>query len=84
MPGAAAPAGLASARWRRLIPLAFITYSFAYVDRSNYSLGAAGGLVHALHISRGETGLLGGLFFLGYFIFRSLRRGSPSGAASGR
>jgi len=23
-------------RWRRLIPVAFITYSFAYLDRSNY------------------------------------------------
>jgi len=68
--GAAAPAVLASARWRRLIPLAFVTYSFAYVDRSNYSLGAAGGLVHTLHITSGQAGLLGGLFFLGYFIFQ--------------
>ncbi|MGI8449225.1 MAG: MFS transporter [Streptosporangiaceae bacterium] len=68
--GAASGAVLASARWRRLIPLAFVTYSFAYVDRSNYSLGAAGGLVHALHISAAQTGLLGGLFFAGYFIFQ--------------
>ncbi len=42
---------LNSQRWRRLIPLAFITYSFAYLDRSNYSLGPAGGLKHALHIT---------------------------------
>jgi len=69
-PAERASAVLAPARWRRLIPLAFVTYSFAYVDRSNYSLGAAGGLVHALHISSGEAGLLGGLFFLGYFIFQ--------------
>ena len=61
---------LASARWRRLLPLAFVTYSFAYVDRSNYSLGAAGGLEHSLHITSGETGLLGGLVFIGYFIFQ--------------
>ena len=27
---------LNSQRWRRLIPVAFITYSFAYLDRSNY------------------------------------------------
>lgn len=47
-----------------------MTYSFAYVGRSNYSLGAAGGLVHALYISSGQAGLLGGLFFLGYFIFQ--------------
>ena len=66
---AAAPAALTAARWRRLIPLAFVTYSFAYVDRSNYSLGAAGGLVRALHITSGQA-LLGGLFFLGYFMFQ--------------
>lgn len=62
--------GLSSARWRRLLPVAFITYSFAYLDRSNYSLGAAGGLKHALHISSTQSGLLGGLFFLGYFLFQ--------------
>lgn len=26
---------LASIRWRKLIPLAFITYSLAYLDRAN-------------------------------------------------
>ena len=51
-----ATSALASQRWRRLIPLAFITYSFAYLDRSNYSLGAAGGLKHALHISSAPGG----------------------------
>ncbi len=61
---------LTSQRWRRLIPLAFVTYSFAYLDRSNYSLGAAGGLKHALHITSGQAGLLGGLFFIGYFVFQ--------------
>lgn len=59
-----------SQRWRRLMPLAFITYSFAYLDRSNYSIGAAGGLTHDLHITTGQAGLLGGLFFIGYFIFQ--------------
>jgi sugar phosphate permease len=59
-----------SQRWRRLIPIAFITYSFAYLDRSNYSIGAAGGLTDRLHISPAQTGLLGGLFFIGYFLFQ--------------
>jgi hypothetical protein len=36
---------------RRLILIAFITYSFAYLDRSNYSIGAAGGLTDRLHIT---------------------------------
>lgn len=62
--------GLSSQRWRRLLPIAFITYSFAYLDRSNYSLGAAGGLKHDLHITAGAAGLLGALFFLGYFLFQ--------------
>ncbi|MGI8557895.1 MAG: MFS transporter [Solirubrobacteraceae bacterium] len=61
---------LSSQRWRRLIPLAFVTYSLAYVDRSNYSLGAAGGLTHSLHITSSQAGLLGGLFFIGYFVFQ--------------
>jgi hypothetical protein len=42
---------LSSARWRRLIPIAFITYSFAYLDRSNYSIGSAGGLNDRLHLT---------------------------------
>ena len=58
------------ARWRRLIPVVFVTYSLAYLDRSNYSLGAAGGLTKSLHISSGMAGLLGGLFFAGYFLFQ--------------
>ncbi|MGH2442433.1 MAG: MFS transporter [Chloroflexota bacterium] len=62
--------GLNSQRWRHLLPIAFITYSFAYLDRSNYSLGAAGGLKASLHITAGAAGLLGGLFFLGYFFFQ--------------
>ena len=63
-------APLAPSRWRRIIPIAFITYTFAYLDRSNYSLGAAGGLTKDLHITAGIAGLLGGLFFLGYFLFQ--------------
>lgn len=65
-----APGALAPQRWHRLIPLAFVTYSLAYVDRSNYSLGAAGGLEQSLHITSAETGPLGGLFFVGYFLFQ--------------
>jgi sugar phosphate permease len=61
---------LSSARWRRLVPIAFVTYSFAYLDRSNYSIGAAGGLTDRLHIDPAQSGLLGGLFFIGYFLFQ--------------
>jgi sugar phosphate permease len=63
-------AALSSQRWRRLIPIAFITYSFAYLDRSNYSISAAGGLDTRLHITSAQSGFLGGLFFIGYFLFQ--------------
>lgn len=69
-PAKSTPGALAPQWWHRLIPLAFVTYSLANVDRSNYSLGAAGALEHSLHITSAETGLLGGLFFIGYFLFQ--------------
>ena len=57
-------------RWARLIPIAFITYSLAYVDRANYGIGSAGGLATDLDISGEQNALLGALFFLGYFLFQ--------------
>lgn len=62
--------GLASSRWLRLIPLVFITYSLAYLDRANYSFGAASGMAKDLQISASMSSLLGALFFLGYFFFQ--------------
>nr|WP_294548323.1 MFS transporter [uncultured Rhodopila sp.] len=59
-----------SSRWARLIPIAFITYSLAYVDRANYSFGAAGGMATDLLITPEAASLLGALFFLGYFFFQ--------------
>lgn len=61
---------LPSSRWARLIPIVFITYSLAYLDRSNYGFGAAAGLKSTLHISASASALLGALFFLGYFFFQ--------------
>ncbi|MFL6555239.1 MAG: MFS transporter, partial [Bacillus sp. (in: firmicutes)] len=61
---------IAKQRWLRLIPIAFITYSLAYLDRANYGFGAASGLAEDLHITAGTSSLLGSLFFLGYFFFQ--------------
>jgi sugar phosphate permease len=67
---AAQPRATYGSRWARLVPVVFITYSLAYVDRANYSIGSAGGLTTDLGIT-GEAGaLLGALFFLGYFLFQ--------------
>ena len=61
---------LARKRWFRLIPIAFITYSFAYLDRANFGFAAAGGMAGDLHITAAMSSLLGSLFFLGYFFFQ--------------
>ncbi|MDQ0197799.1 MFS transporter [Neobacillus ginsengisoli] len=61
---------IAKQRWFYLIPIAFITYSLAYLDRANYGFGAAAGLAKDLHITPGISSLLGSLFFLGYFFFQ--------------
>jgi sugar phosphate permease len=58
------------ARWYRLIPIAFITYSLAYLDRANFGFGTAGGMAEDLNITAGMSSLLGSLFFLGYFFFQ--------------
>src|SRR5580692_1046264 len=57
-------------RWVRVLPVVFITYSLAYLDRSNYGFGAAAGLAATLDISNDRAALLGALFFLGYFLFQ--------------
>jgi sugar phosphate permease len=63
-------ATLPSSRWTRLVPLAFITYSLAYLDRVNYGFGAAAGLAKTLGITPFVSAWLGALFFLGYFFFQ--------------
>src|SRR5882762_7769597 len=57
-------------RWYRLIPIAFITYSLAYLDRANFGFGTAGGMTQDLGIDQGTSSLLSSLFFLGYFFFQ--------------
>ncbi len=61
---------IARQRWFRLIPVAFITYSLAYLDRANFGFAAAGGMAKDLNITASVSSLLGSLFFLGYFFFQ--------------
>jgi len=61
---------IAPKRWYRLIPVAFITYSLAYLDRANFGFAAAGEMAKDLHITAATSSLLGSLFFLGYFFFQ--------------
>ncbi|MCT8960880.1 MFS transporter [Pseudomonas veronii] len=57
-------------RWRYLIPLIFITYSLAYLDRANYGFASAAGIEQDLGITKSMSSLIGALFFLGYFFFQ--------------
>jgi sugar phosphate permease len=61
---------LSKKRWYRLIPVVFITYSLAYLDRANFGFAAAGGMAEDLNITAAISSLLGSLFFLGYFFFQ--------------
>jgi sugar phosphate permease len=61
---------IAKTRWYRLVPVAFVTYSLAYLDRANFGFGTAGGMSKDLHITPTISSLLGSLFFLGYFFFQ--------------
>ncbi|MCP5412177.1 MAG: MFS transporter [Alphaproteobacteria bacterium] len=62
--------GKVSRRWTTLLPVIFVTYSLAYLDRANFSFGAAAGMARDLNITGDQSSLLGALFFLGYFLFQ--------------
>jgi sugar phosphate permease len=64
------PNTIAKRRWIRLIPIAFFTYSLAYLDRANFGFAVAGGMAKDLNITASMSSLLGSLFFLGYFFFQ--------------
>ncbi|MFD7921978.1 MFS transporter [Streptomyces sp. NPDC059740] len=59
-----------SARARHLMPIAFVTYSLAYLDKSNYAIASAGGMAEELHLSAAGDSLIAASFFLGYFLFQ--------------
>jgi MFS transporter, ACS family, tartrate transporter len=53
---------------RRIIPILFLLYVVAYLDRINISFAALT-MNSALGITSAQYGLLTGIFFLGYFLF---------------
>lgn len=64
-----AAAEIGRQRWMRLLPASFVTYSLAYLDRSNFSI-AAPGLKHDLALDGSTAALVGAVFFLGYCVFQ--------------
>jgi sugar phosphate permease len=53
-----------------MMPVAFVTYSLAYLDKSNYAIASAGGMAGDLGLSAGTDSLIAASFFLGYFFFQ--------------
>jgi MFS family permease len=60
----------APARWWRILPVVFVTYSLAYLDRANYGFAAAAGMADDLAITPQMSALIGALFALGYCVFQ--------------
>jgi MFS family permease len=56
-------------RWLRIIPVAFVMYTFAFVDRTNVSL-ALPSMSRELHMDPAQAGAASGIFFLGYVLFQ--------------
>jgi sugar phosphate permease len=56
-------------RWMRIIPVAFIMYTIAFVDRTNISL-ALPEIGRDLHMDPAQQGNAFGLFFFGYVLLQ--------------
>jgi sugar phosphate permease len=55
----------APTRWTRIIPVALIMYTIAFIDRTNVSL-ALPRISHDLHLDPQQAGTVAGIFFWGY------------------
>jgi MFS family permease len=56
-------------RWQHIIPVAFIMYTIAFVDRTNISL-ALPSISHELHMNPEQAGSAAGVFFWGYLLLQ--------------
>ncbi len=56
-------------RWQRIIPVAFIMYTIAFVDRTNISL-ALPAMSRSLHMNPAQAGSAAGVFFWGYLLLQ--------------
>ena len=58
-------------RWAVFLPVVFVSYSLAFVDRTNFGFALAAGMARDLGVTGGAVSLAGALFFLGYFPFQA-------------
>src|SRR5215472_12742607 len=56
-------------RWVRIIPVAFIMYTIAFIDRTNISL-AIPTMSRDLHMDPAQAGNAAGVFFWGYLVLQ--------------
>jgi len=56
-------------RWLRIIPVAFIMYTIAFIDRTNISL-ALPSMSRDLHMDPAQAGDAAGVFFWGYLLLQ--------------
>jgi sugar phosphate permease len=56
-------------RWLRIIPVAFIMYTIAFIDRTNISL-AIPSMSRDLHMDPAQAGDAAGIFFWGYLLLQ--------------
>lgn len=62
-------ASIPNGRWFRIVPTALITYTIAYIDRTNISM-ALPSLSHDLGIDPAQAGSIAGIFFWGYLVLQ--------------
>jgi MFS family permease len=58
-----------SQRWSHIIPVAFIMYTIAFIDRTNVSM-ALPKMSDALHMNPTQAGAAAGVFFWGYVVLQ--------------
>lgn len=56
-------------RWQRIIPVALVMYTIAYIDRTNISL-ALPSMSADLHMGPAQAGSAAGVFFWGYLLLQ--------------
>ena len=64
-------ARFAPRRWWLIMPVIFVTYSLACLDRVNFGFAAAGGMAADLGLTSEMSSLIGSFFLVGYFAFQN-------------
>ena len=57
-------------RWKVILPMLLSMYMFAYIDRTNISF-AMGGIEKSFGVSATVSGLISGIFFIGYTLLQA-------------